>query len=231
VPRKLRALRPIFVAALAICAVTASTASATELHSEKAETILTGSSDGVGPALFGLGETTVGCTKSKFEGTTAAKDVNQITMHRTYGECETFEPGDTAFRPNHCAFILKSATDANGHGKMHIECEAKNVIEIEIGIGSPSPCVVSIGEQTPKGGGVHFTNQEENGIRYYTMSVTVKEIEYTKEGILCAFVGGNGKDMTYSGEVTIKGYEDQKSEGTPTTPIYTEGKRISVWFE
>jgi hypothetical protein len=221
---------PLFLIAVASAAALVTPASAAEFHSAIAGTVLTGSSEG-GAAAFAFGETKIECTEGKLEGLSQFKAERETTLHRTYNKCSTFVEGDTKFRPNDCAFILKAETEKE-HGKLAVECkEASMVIEMEFEH-EGKPCIIGVGEQTAPTKGVRYTNGEEGGIKYFKINVTAEGISYTKTGEGCKNISGTGKDMTYTVEGSMRGYEFLGLQGTTTTPIkYTEGKQVSVWWE
>ncbi|HEX2393624.1 MAG TPA: hypothetical protein VHI77_12005 [Solirubrobacterales bacterium] len=215
--------------AMVTAAVVATPAGA-EFRSAIAGTVLTTTAEGP-PAAFAFGETKIECTEGKLEGLSQFKSVPETTFHRAYNKCSTFFEGDTKFRPNDCAFILKAKTETE-HGKLAVECkEASMVIEFEFEH-EGKPCIIGVGEQTAPTKGVRYTNGEEGGIKYFKIAVTAEELTYTKTGLGCKNISGNGKDMTYTVEGSIRGYEFLGLKGTTTTPEgYTEGKQVSVWWE
>jgi hypothetical protein len=84
--------------------------------------------------------------------------------------------------------------------------------------------------------GVHYTNLEENGIKYVTGKTTAKGIHWSCAGSGC-FLGKEGNGAEVKGSNVAKCWEDKGTEltgtekTTPTASATTEGARVSCWYE
>ncbi len=216
---KARRLCLLPVVILAVVAPAAS-ASAHEFHSEVGPTIVEGDQIAGQPNIFEIGETVGGakveCKGAHFAGTANENPAASITVHPTYTECK-FGGNNAEVKTEGCNYVLQGATSAEGHGQVHIECEGASKIKVIV----PSVCTLEIGQQTPAKG-VHYENTGAGASRDVDVTATVTGIKYTKKGLFCAFVGGNGEDGTYTGGVTAKGYQDNAG---------VKGAQQGIWVE
>ena len=104
--------------------------------------------------------------------------MDEITLVPTYTECTNGH----SITNEHCAWIFKNSTDANGHGKTKLECVEGGKLIIHTSVGCNLTFEAQEAEQ-----GVHYTNgMLPNTI---TVEVTAKGLKFTKSGIGCAFIG------------------------------------------
>jgi hypothetical protein len=181
---------------------------------------------------------TVECDTTKFEGTQSTSPTKTVTLTTTYGST-TSPTGCKAgglegiVHSNHCAYVFSSATDAEEHGAVEIECSGTTENEILVTVPGAG-FTLHIAAQKPNGG-VHYTNTETAGHKELTTHVTLRSIATTCTGIGCFFTGA-GTART-EGTDTIKGYKDvgcTPAEGTAkTTPSLAscEGEQVNVTYE
>lgn len=239
--RNLKALGLALVAALALGAVGAQSASAVVEHSfrsssQNEKTILTGhidTSPTVSKHVFkpspesGLA---VECSVATFSHTVEGNIRDTVTAHPTYGSCES-SFGAATVDTNGCNYIFDSDTTTSTHSStdehatVSIECEAGHHISVTTGL-----CNLTFSAKessTP-------VNQSIHGVRYtqlashsgkhaLTVYATAKTIHFRAlGGSLCGFGGlpaGTYNTGTYTGAASVTGYEDTDNSpgGTTTT--------------
>ncbi len=216
---KARRLSLLPVVVLAVIAPAAS-ASAHEFHSEEAPAIIEADQIAGQPYIWEIGEKEGGakveCSEAHLAGTAANNPTPSITVHPSVSGCK-FGGNNAEFKAEGCNYVLRGATSAEGHGAFEIECEGTNKIKIVV----PSLCTLEIGQQTPAKG-VHYENTGAGTSRDVDLITTATGIHYTKKGLFCAFVGGNGEDMTWTGAFTAKGYKDSAG---------VKGAQQGIWVE
>ena len=217
---KLKALGLALVAACAISAIAASSASATgeKFTSNKEHTILSAAQVAGGKQIF---ETTVGpltCTEVSVDEATMATGVESvITAKPTYGGC-TGEIGGvtvtTRVTMTSCDYKFTSEVPAGKeHAEVHIECTtAGDEIDVEGKFLGVFLQCVKVPAQTPTGGGVVYTN---SGTDHIKIKATVTGIKYTEMGS-CG--SGTANDGKYEGEVTVSGKDTEGNTATLSYP-------------
>lgn len=237
--RNLKALGLALCAMLALGAMTASAASATDFFTgTKAKGWVTGTSHNNKFHIVSEAAT-FECTTSKFTGT-VENGSTEATALATYEGLINDTPhdpvdcnstaGQVVVVMNHCHYRLTGNTTNEhpvGGGKndavIWIQCPVGSEIEIQ----STAGCTIKVPSQTPTQGGVTYTNVNPHaGGNAVKVTATVTGIKWTAHGFVCAFGGlaTEGHDATYQGDVTVTGFED--NGGTFTAP--TEGARIGV---
>lgn len=177
--RDLKILGLMLVAILAMSAVVASAASATDMFTlESSPTTLTGKQEAPNNNKFKIVGQTVQCETATFDATVSGTAVSEITsIAPTYSGC-TLAGVPTTIDTNGCKYALFGNTDANGHGEVRIEkCEAGKAIKITI---PGLSCDITIKKSTEPNGnqtaaeGVRLTNIGTGATRELTIDLTVK---------------------------------------------------------
>lgn len=174
------------------------------------------------------------CKKAKFssteEGTTHSGGAlgttvtsESITLTPSYLECEAFGVAATVTTTGchhkwtlHLNFVLFA---------LHFGCEAGKAIEF-----SAAGCTIKVGTQSP-GGGLSYENNKSGSTNEWDLKAkaAVTGISFSTSGsFACALAGipKEGTEGTYSGEMTVKGFEDLEKAGTGS---YVEGKQLGIW--
>jgi hypothetical protein len=239
---QLKALGLALAAVFALSALVAQGAQAAKFHSNSERTVVTGELESANPDEISIaGFLTWRCEAAKFEGTIVGKEVEASTITPTYGnttaptKCKNTLTGhEMTLHTQHCAYVFHTATNAEEHALVDIECggTAENAILIT---DPADQFTMSIGAQNNLNG-VHYTNLEEPGLKYTTVKWTLKGVHWSCEGSGC-FLGKEGNGLEYKGGDTLKGWEDKGTEltgtekTTPTSAATTEGARTSIWYE
>lgn len=216
------------IAAFAVSAVVASGASAAgeKFHCAKEQCILTATSetekqhdivkDNLGNELACHGS---------YQGNTTAKTVDEITLVPAYSECT----GGHSVTNEHCAWIFKSSTDANGHAKTKLECAAGGKLIVHTSVG----CTLTFEPQEVEQG-VHYVNgMLPNTV---TAEVTAKGLKFSKSGGFC-FVFGTTATLTAKLSITCSENLADPLTGTEKTTPDTEttslhkGEPVSCFHE
>lgn len=232
--RNLKALGLALLAAFAMSAVAASSASAVkEFHSDIEPTVLTGTDTPGTTSEFEIpGEEPTTCAGNHYEGTVATKTAKEITIeHTVTTPCDT--GGITthvAFNGCHYVFTLEEGifNTAGGtthtRGPAHIVCPAGQSITLEITVPIFADCIVHIGAQTPTIPTVDYTNQGAGTTRDVEVVSTIKGIAYTVTG------GGvcpaSGHDAIFRANVTVQGFTDKAG-----TKYQHDNVQHAVWIE
>ncbi|HVY79186.1 MAG TPA: hypothetical protein VG898_11825 [Solirubrobacterales bacterium] len=255
---KLRTLSLAVLAVLAASAIGTGAAHAeTFFHSHVGEVnpdkvIITGEG-GEGRFRFKPGSAPLTCEKLVLEGTedtegrTSDKGESQafthtgeagvktitatsLTLTPTFTNCE-FSGFEFTVDTEGCHYRLTAETTGE-HGRLHIDCETGKAIRVtvpELGV------TMSIGPQTPSGGGVHYTNNGETSNGDIKAQATVSGISFAcAPAILCGIIGipVSGSEGTYESgsEMTIKAFEDLNTpEDAGKTGVYEEDKQLGLW--
>ncbi len=203
--RKLKTLGLALVAALALSAVGAASASAWfDWEGEKHPTP-TGSAKSI--QVFATKTEELSCEELSFDG--GEIDGAEIKATPTFGKCtftgETSLPADVDSAGCQLAFHTDS--------KMEIDCPAGKEIHVSVTVGKLKLDCLTIPEQTPKTPAALFTNQGTGASRDILVKSEVEGIKYTRKG---ACGSGTFEDASYHGEITVKGD--------------TDGKQVGVWW-
>ena len=212
---KLKALGLALVAACAMSAIAASSASAAgeKFTSNREHTILSTSS--INKQVFTTTAGTIECTEASVdEATMATGAESAITAKPTYNGCTGVIGGSavtTRITMTSCDYKFTSEVPAGKeHAEVHIECTtAGDEIDIEGKFLGVFVQCIKVPAQTPTGGGVTYEN---SGTDHIKIKATLTGIKYTE-------IGGCGSntnvnDGTYSGEITVSG--KGAAEGTAT---------------
>ena len=210
---KLKALSLALVAACAMSAIVASSASASgeKFTSDRTHTILSASA--ITNQVFTTTAGTIECTAMSVDEATMATGVESaITAKPTYSGCIGISvPVTFRVTPTSCDYRFTSEIPAGReHAEVHIECTtAGDEIDWEAKfLGVFLPCI-TVPAQTPTGGGVTYAN---SGTDHIKVKATVTGIKYT-EDMPCGN-NTNVNDGTYSGEVTVSGKEPGGNRAT-----------------
>lgn len=248
--RSLKSQGLALIAALALGAMLASSASATEreFHSDGPWTVSTG--ENTEAHVFKVGSAgSVTCTKAEFENRSWGSEVSastykadQLTVIGRWSGC-TFGGMAAVVKTNHCAFVVDSDTtktenpEGGEDSNVEIECAEGNKIEVHTSI-----CTVTVGPQvvihalrasndtpTSMKGGI-TGGLSGGGIVLGKVRTTASQ---PLNGCLTFPTGALG---TFTGEATSKCFEDEGSElssTNKTTPqgLLKEGKATECSIE
>jgi hypothetical protein len=212
-------MKYLCLALLALSALgctSAGAASARLVHDFKADkspVIITG--EQVLPIEYKFGEgSTLTCLTSKVNGT-FAMPTTQLTVEFTGSSC-TMNGLAATLKPGKCRYVFNGET-SEGHSNYFLECFSgeKGVVEV-------SGCKIEIGEQVIGNSIGYEKTEDPSGVKDVDVKFTTGAGVYTKSGILCGGIGGNGKDMVIFGTYTLKAYEDKESK---------EGAQVNFTYE
>jgi len=211
--RKLKTFGLALLALLAMGAIAASSASAYAFTAPGAgagqKTFLTGAGT-TKPVLKTSG--TVECTGSFFSGSVTGSEQSTVTLAPTYTGCTAFGFATGHVKLNGCTYRFEAPSTEPSAGQytgkpFQIICPAGKQIEITPTTFGVSVCTQSIPEQAPAKGHVVYSNNAELGAEMdYLANATAEGISYTGTGGAC---GPSGTAATYSGQATVKGYENE----------------------
>lgn len=256
--RNLKALGLALTAMLAISAMTAAAAQATEefLHSHKEKTVLTGEAH-EGPARFELSPgsgLTVECESTKLEGTvvgvkheSAGKGTTYTTGSGSGAGAATFSGCSFAGHPatintNECHLTIFGETTETKAGKpmgtVELTCPAGKSIEMSI---PALGIVMRVGPQLiPHSGSYTNVNTGGKTETEEVIIVTTAGIEgspgiawtCTPKATCIAGIGANsGTSATLTGQITGKGFEDKNTGANEgKTGVYEEGAQTGIWL-
>jgi hypothetical protein len=228
--RNLKTLGPVLVAAFALSALTATSASATT-HTFKSDGIKTHlTAEAKSQQVIELktnDSKQLKCGKVSFQGTTEGKEVSSITVTPTYTECGIYlESGekfaDFFFHMNGCHYVFRGetteSTTPGEHATFEIECD-KEGGAIETRVTALTLKCIAIPPQ--KVHGVRYTNAGASPTDI-TFDITVHGLKSTT--ISSPFCSGPETHTTgtYTGEVTVKGYSDAEHKN-PTSISVSPG--------
>lgn len=214
--RKIKALGLALVAAFAMSAVAASSASASHpfhFGSEEVHTEITGTQH-AGEDVFTTNGGTVKCNTATYTATTNATKVTDITVTPHYTSCKAFGFINVPIDMDGCDYTFTTGTletTAGGvedyEGSVHIVCPGTGH-EHAIRITAPG-CEVTVPAQTPTGGKITFTNIGSGTTRQVTVDVALTGIHYTEHEI-SGFPNCNTETVTetngtYNGSALITG--------------------------
>jgi hypothetical protein len=240
--RKLKALSLALGAVFAMGAMMASTASATDVFTNKAgkgSDLLTGVST---DTVLTVGNSSVKCKTSRFAAT-ATHGASLVTVDAEYFGTpnKVDEPGE------HCGNFEKLAVDMNGcdydlgntvstksgiHAEVWITCPVGKEVIIT-NLTTAVTFFIPEQTQTAKEGGITYTNlPSHSGGESIEVKETVKGITYAcAPAFTCGLLGipTEADDATYTGHVVLTCYEDLNANGviTPTKEGAQTGCKIS----
>jgi len=219
------------LAALALCAIAAPTASAIvedKFRSSFEPTVMTAANEE--PITLGInaGKAKWACKKSNLSGTFPMKVAAEIETFPTFKECPA------TFDREGCVIRLSGRTNDNNDAAIELGCPPGKEMTFTTEL-----CNVQIPAQTLEG--VSYVNGTETvgGVKRkdVTIKVTVTAMIYEKvpvKALGCAFLGGagEGKDGTLTGAYTATGYEDFSPPGPPVNEDeYIEGNVVDFEVE
>lgn len=217
--RNLKALGLALIAAFAISAVVASTASAAaaKFRSEASSTILTGKQH-AGNDKFVTDGGTVECNEATYVGSQTGTEATEASVTPTYSGCTAFFFINVPIVTNECEYTFTSGeknAQGNFEGSTHIECPAGKAIEVK----ASSTCTVTVGTQTPTGGTITYTNVGTGTTREITVDVALTGIHYTEDGSGTGCPHGQATtNGTYNGAALVTGENE-------------EGVHKGIWIE
>jgi hypothetical protein len=203
--RSIKVLGLGLLAALALSAAAASTASANPtFHSEFAGIFLTGGQTGVVANVLttDLGE--MKCKIARFNGSQGPMTTTTMTLTPNYEECKVGNQ-NALVTLNGCryTFHLEEQTEPV-EARMGIECPTGEEIEID----TPE-CTITVPPQNPLKE-VTFTNEGAGTTRAVIADLNVGGIHYTEHGLGCAGATVTTENGTYTGVITVKGEDSEE---------------------
>lgn len=215
---RMKVLGVALLALTALACVSAGAASARAVHdfkSTKSTVILTGEQIAGLPIKYEFGENWVlTCGLNKLNGTQNLPS-SQMTVEPTSSNCLLNELSATV-KYQGCRYVFSGDTGTFEHGSLNIECGLAQKIIVEV-----SGCRFEIGEQLiPEA--VGYKETEWLGVKDVDVILTAANGTYSKTGLLCGGIGGNGSDLGIFGTYTMKAYEDNAGK---------EGSQISLTYE
>jgi hypothetical protein len=206
--RNPKVLCTALVAALALSAATASTASAWfDVEGELTNPTLTASA--VTSQVFNFGTKKLTCTGIALDN--ADVPTAYITATPTYSGCTLTEGGSTL-----TAHVEFTNCDYEFHTDrtLHIDCLPGGEIHVKVTVLGMKMNCFTIQEQTPTAPKVDYINAGAGTTRDVRIIPTVEGIQYTKLGFCGEGIANNG---TYTGEITVKADN-------------AEGKHVGIWW-
>ena len=172
--RNLKILGLALVAAFAMSAVVASSASAYLGTTEKQPSTLTGAQENTNVFTTHGGE--VKCTTATYHGEQATTSASSITLTPTYTGCTAFGFINIPIHTNNCHYLFTPVTPLTNprQATVHIICPTK-----PIEITAPG-CEVTVESQTPTGGTITVKNIGAGATRELTIETALTGIHYTE---------------------------------------------------
>ncbi len=166
----------------------------------------------------------VSCTGIKFgAGTATVVDkATSVTAHPEYSGCKVAGLVNTSVTTTECNYAFAGETNASAHAKITIICGPLKVITFIKILG----CTLTVGAQELTG--VHYNNIATGAAEkemHITVQFTLGAIKYKTEGCasLLGEADGEHTGATYTGNVTVKGFEDNAGvEGAGQVGITVE---------
>jgi hypothetical protein len=205
--RNLKILGLAVVAMLAMSAVAASAASAKHhFNAPNAPTDGTGTQTTQNIFQTPAGE--VKCNTATFSGTQGAVNANEVTVAPHYTNCTAFF-FTAHVNMNGCTYKFTTPTGTVNSTQFtgeppHIICPAGAQIQITVTVPF-AHCTINVPAQTPTSGNVTYQNQGAGTTRDVLVTSGVTGIHSTGSGGVC---GGASTNGSYTGSVTLKGYQD-----------------------
>jgi hypothetical protein len=223
--RNLKVFGLALIAAMALCAVVASAASADEFKAEKAPVTLTGIQD---PGTLDKFTTTAGtleCEKANYTATQAAVQATSITVTPVYSACSVGGAVPAVIDMNGCDYKFTLDAAPATTGTVHVECPTTVgpphvTHEITITVGAPGTvkCTIHVHEQTI--GGILYKNVGAGATREITVEISASGITYIETGgpglgtgLGACASSPTQHNGTYNGKATITGEEDKVGGG------------------
>jgi hypothetical protein len=234
--RNLKALGAVLAAALAIGALTASAAMATDDFAVggSGERALTATQiDHEGGNKFEITSGgVVECNGAHYKSEVFEEDpITEIKVHPEFTDCEAFGLPATVDTTG-CDFTLTNATEGE-HLKADVTCEEGSVISINIPAISCTITVLDNHVHEPTGGVVY----ENEGTPTNTVigTATVEDITYERDGngFFCALAApAAGEDADFVSKFTVSAYEVSDVEGNLTagTTTFTEDSQVDLEY-
>lgn len=218
-------------AALAICAVAAPAAQATEAHlkadSDTENAIVKVEQDPTEPhQKLALDSSTFDCDMLAAEGT-APKTTDEVTLEsveyygrtsNTTGLC-SFIGLSATLNFNGCQYTLhagETTAEGTSEGTLDLICPEGQEVEYSV-----FGCTVSVPEQASIAG-IGYHEVETGGNREITVEINAANITYEEEGFFCSNPGEATNNGEYEGRAVAKAFEDITGEQVDVTLVDTE---------
>lgn len=200
---KLKTLALGLFATLALSAMGASSASAHYVFTTATEpTAFTGEQI-EGKNKFTIAGQSIECVTATFTGTQTGTEATELTIIPTYANC-TYGAKIAHLTMNGCSYEFTGATQASGHGTVHVKCPAGKAIELHItNLSGSETCTLTIAEQTPGQGYSAVTTGND-----VKLTMTMSGIVISTDGLALICKALATTNATYTGVITLRGYRD-----------------------
>jgi hypothetical protein len=202
--RKIKALGLALVAALALTAVMASTASA-QFTSATAHTILSGAQEGNHVFTAGEGFGSIKCTTASFSGTTTSTNETDQTITPTYTGCtDSFGRTVHVHTTVKYTFTKTGTVEGTPIGVVHLVSPGS--ITITVTSGGSTVCTVHITvPQTQTG--ITYHTLESGGVKFVRVTTKATGVKSTTTGNFfnCGISEGAHSEGTYTGTTNMTG--------------------------
>jgi hypothetical protein len=236
--RNLKALGAVLAAALAIGAVTASAAMATDDFAvggsgERALTATQIDHEGGNFYEFTSTGAATECDEIHYKSEVFTEDpITEIKVHPIFEGCDALGTFAAAVTTEGCDFTLTNATEGE-HLKADVTCEEGSVIVIHIPAINCEITVLDNHEHEPTGG-VVYTN-EGGSPNTVIGTATVEGITYVRhgDGFFCQLAASaEGEDADFVSQFTVSAYEVSDVEGNLTagTTTFTEDSQVDLEY-
>jgi hypothetical protein len=150
------------------------------------------------------------CVTSDANGTVEHMPTTRLTLEFRHESCTLGEMAATVDTTG-CRYVFDGETQENKHGFVELECTAGSKMKVTV-----SGCTFEIAPQKLEKTGATYAETETKP-RDIDVTITNEGGLYSKVGLLCGLIGGNGSDLSTSGTYTLKAYVDEGGkEGAAT---------------
>ena len=190
---------------LAVAALVAPGASAAELHSTEAHTIISGGQTTTHSFTAGSGFGAITCNSVNYEGTTTATTQTTWTILPSTSGCKDTFARTVDVIINGCdyEFHATSGGPPNWTGHYYLKCPLGKKVEYRVTSGGTTVCTITFGEQSGVGP-IDFANVANGDIE---VKFTVNNLKNTTSGgsLNCGIANGEHTSGTYSGTTIFAG--------------------------
>jgi hypothetical protein len=142
------------------------------------------------------------CLTSDANGTVEGLPTTRLTLEFRHESCTLNEMAATVDTTG-CRYVFDGETQENKHGFVELECTTGSKMKVTV-----SGCTFEIAPQTFEKTGATYVETATKP-RDIDVTVTNEGGLYSKVGLLCSLIGGNGSDLSMTGTYTLKAYLDE----------------------
>ncbi|MGN6556532.1 MAG: hypothetical protein ACTHLH_00780 [Solirubrobacterales bacterium] len=139
------------------------------------------------------------CLTSDVNATVEHMPTTSLTLEFRHESCTLGEMAATVDTQG-CRYVFEGETQENKHGFVELECTTGSKMKVTV-----SGCTFEIAPQTFERTGATYAETETKP-RDVDVTVTTEGGLYSKVGLLCSLIGGNGSDLSINGTYTLKAY-------------------------